>query len=92
MYRAPTHSDVLSRTRWLDELTQAIGQAQRLAWRLGVEDGDSEVARELYARLEAAQTEVEALRYGDWLAVRKEADPNWLASLLGATELLNGPA
>ena len=88
MYRAPTHADVLSRTRWLDELTQAIGQAQRLAWRLGVEDGDCLAARELYARLEAVRTEVEALRYGDWLDVRQEIDSSWLASLLGTTELL----
>ena len=89
MYRAPTHADVLSRTRWLDELIQTIGQAQRLAWSLGMEDGDCEEARELYARLEAVRTEVEALRYGDWLGVRKEVDPNWLAALLGATELLD---
>ena len=89
MYRALTHADVLSRTRWLDELTLAIGQAQRLAWNLGVEEGACEEARQLYARLEAARTEVEALRYGDWLGVRKEVDPNWLAALLGATELLD---
>jgi len=89
LYRAPTHADVLSRTRWLDELIQTIGQAQRLAWSLGMEDGDCEEARELYARLEAVRTEVEALRYGDWLGVRKEVDPNWLAALLGATELLD---
>jgi hypothetical protein len=88
LYRAPTHADVLSRTRWLDELTQAIGQAQRLAWSLGM-DGDYEEARELYARLEAVRTEVEALRYGDWLDVRKEADLNWLAALLGANGLLD---
>ena len=89
MYRAPTHADVLSRTRWLDELIQTIGQAQRLAWSLGMEDGDCEEARELYARLEAVRTEVEALRYGDWLGVRKEVDPNWLAALLGANGLLD---
>ena len=89
MYRAPTHADALSTTRWLDELIQTIGQAQRLAWSLGMEDGDCEEARELYARLEAVRTEVEALRYGDWLGVRKEVDPNWLAALLGATELLD---
>ena len=89
MYQAPTHADVLSRTRCLDELALAIGQAQRLAWSLGMEDGDCEEARELYARLEAVRTEVEALRYGDWLGVRKEVDPNWLAALLGATELLD---
>jgi len=89
LYRAPTHADVLSRTRWLDELIQTIGQAQRLAWSLGMEDGDCEEARELYARLEAVRTEVEALRYGDWLGVRKEVDPNWLAALLGANGLLD---
>ena len=90
MYSAPTHADVLSRSRWLDELTQAISQAQLLAWRLGVEDGDSSEARELYARLEAARTEVEALRYGDWLDVREEVDSGWLASIIGTTEILGG--
>jgi hypothetical protein len=88
LYRAPSQADILSRIRWLDELAQAIGQAQRLAWRLGVEDGDCVEARELYARLEAARSEVEALRYGDWVDVRKEADPAWLASLLGTSAML----
>jgi hypothetical protein len=67
----------LERARWLDELTNAISQAQGLAWRL-----DCEEARQLYARLEAVRSEVASLRFGDWVAVRKEVDPVWLKRLL----------
>jgi hypothetical protein len=67
----------LERARWLDELTNAISQAQGLAWRL-----DCEEARQLYARLEAVRAEVSSLRFGDWTTVRKEIDPKWLESLI----------
>jgi len=82
LHRPRNQAAALDRVRWLDELAQAIGQAQRLTWSLGVQDGDSEEARALYARLEAARSEVEALRYGDWVGVRDEIDPKWLESLL----------
>lgn len=82
MHRARNQAAARERARWLDELAQAIDQAQRLTWRLGVLEGDNEEARLLYARLEAAHSEVESLRFGDRLGVRNEIDPKWLEGLL----------
>ena len=73
---------MVERARWLAELTEAIAEAQRLAWRLGVLEGDSEDARELYARLEGLASEVQSLRFGGWLNVRQEADLPTLEGLL----------
>ena len=72
----------MDRARWLDELAAAVTQAQRLTWRLGVAEGDSEEARSLYARLEAVLGEVESLRLSDWAAIRHEIDPKWLDGVL----------
>jgi hypothetical protein len=72
----------LERARWLSELAQAVAQAQKVAWSLGVIDGDDEEARELYARLEAVRTEIDSLRFGHWVDVRREIDPKWLEALL----------
>ena len=52
------------RARWLAELAEAIEDAKRVAWRLGFGEGNDSEARELYAQLEAARAEVEALRRG----------------------------
>ncbi len=82
MHRAPDQIVALERARWLAELTEAIAQAQRIAWRLGVLEGDSEDARQLYARLEAVASEVQSLRFGGWLNVRQEADLPALEGLL----------
>lgn len=76
----------LERARWLAELAQAIAQAQKLVWTLGVSEGDSGEARDLYARLELVRGEVEALRFGGWVEVRTEIDPMWLRGLLGAAD------
>ena len=92
MHEAPDQVVALARARWLDELTDAIALARRLAWRLGVAEGDSEQARELYARLEALQSEVASLRGGNWVAVRKEIDPVWLENLLeGSPRVFDRP-
>ena len=88
MYRARTQAAALDRARWLDELDEAVGQAQRLTWRLGVQEGDSEEARALYARLEAIKLELDSLRYGDWKEVRSELEPQWLEMFLGAANAL----
>ncbi len=50
------------RARWLFELAHAIDAAQWVAWELGAGSGRNAEALELYARLEVARAEVEALR------------------------------
>lgn len=50
-----------ARTLWLSQLTQAIDEAQRLAWKLGMERRNTR-ALDLYVQLEIARAEVEALR------------------------------
>lgn len=85
MLGAPDQVVALERARWLDELIRAISEAQKLAWRLGVAEGDSNEARELYASLEGVRDELESLRLGDWVAVRKEIDPIWLENLFGGS-------
>jgi hypothetical protein len=88
LHRAPDQAVALERARWLAELAQAIAQAQKLAWSLGVVDGDDEEARELYARLEAVRGEVDALRFGDWVDVRTEIDPKWVKCLFADGQAL----
>jgi hypothetical protein len=90
VHRARDSAAALERARWLADLLEAIGQAQRLAWRLGVAEGNCEQARELYARLEAVRNEVDALRFGNWSAVRSEIDPKWIQLLLNDANLLPG--
>jgi hypothetical protein len=82
VHRSPDQVEALERSRWLAELAQAIAQAQKLAWSLGVVEGDSGEARSLYARLEAVRSEVDSLRFGDWANVRREIDPSWVEDLL----------
>src|SRR5215213_10329630 len=84
LHRARNQAAAMERAGWLDELAGAIVQAQRLTWRLGVAEGDSEEARTLYARLEAVRGEVESLRFGDWVEVREEIDPTWIDGVLAA--------
>ena len=76
------------RTRWLSELAIAIEQAQKLAWRLGVSEGDDDEAKALYARLEAAREEVEALRRGGWAGEQSQLDPFWMNLLPWRTHAL----
>lgn len=78
----------LERGRWLAELARAIDEAQRVAWTLGVSEGDSAVAKELYARLELVRGEIEELRFGDWTEVPKEIDPSWIQTLLDGTKFV----
>jgi hypothetical protein len=77
-------SDVPSaeRVRWLAELAEAIDQAQKVAWRIGVAEGDNAEAKELYGRLEAARVEVDALRRGSFRPAPHRTDPDWLKQLL----------
>ena len=81
LHGARNLAEATERAQWLDELARAIAQAQWLTWRLGVLEGDDEDARALYGRLEAARSEVESLRFGDWINLRKEIDPKWIHGL-----------
>jgi hypothetical protein len=90
LHGAPDQLVALERARWLDELTAAIAQAQKLAWSLGVAESDCDEARQLYASLEAVRGEVESLRFGGWVAVRKEVDPDWLKRLLDGSTPIPG--
>jgi len=62
-------------------LAVAIDQAQKVAWRLGVSDGDDPDAKNLYARLEMVRSEVESLRRGGWAGEHQELDPFWMKLL-----------
>ena len=64
-----------ARARWLSELSIAIDEAQWLAWRVGVVEGDNPEALELYVRLEIARAEVEALRGRDLKTLRQAPEP-----------------
>ena len=91
MQGPPDQLVALERVRWLDELIRAISEAQKLAWRLGVAEGNCNEARELYGRLEAVRDELEMLRIGDWATVRKEIDPIWMENLFRAFSPAIGP-
>ena len=69
------------RARWLAELAIAVEQAQKLAWRLGVSEGDDPDAQSLYAQLEMVRGEVESLRRGGWAGEHQELDPFWMKLL-----------
>ena len=69
------------RARWLAKLASTIDEAQKLAWRLGVSEGDNPEAKTLYARLEDLREEVDALRRGSWTGTRQEIDPVWMQLL-----------
>ena len=91
MHRAPNQAVALERARWLTELADAIDQAQKLSWRLGVAEGDSEEARMLYARLEVVRAEVDSLRFGGWIEVRGQIDIALLEQLIGDSGALAPP-
>jgi hypothetical protein len=77
----------MQRARWLAELAASIDEAQRIAWRLGVTEGDNAEAKELYGRLEAARVEVESLRRGGaWTREPVELPPQWMKSFFGSSE------
>ena len=77
MSQVPTEVSAAERARWLAELADAIEQAQRLVWNLGMAHGRSGEALDLYARLEAARAEVQALRLSRTSERRESFDPNW---------------
>ena len=71
---------VALRAEWLARLSDAIDGAQRLAWQLGTRAAESDEARELYGRLEAARLELDALR-GIGMQTLETDDSDWLQKL-----------
>jgi hypothetical protein len=80
--RVPIETSASERARWLAELALALEEAQKVAWRLGVSEGDSAEAKELYGRIEAARAEVDTLRLNGFRRIREETEPDWTSLLL----------
>ena len=78
MGRAVDRLSGTGRALWLAELAAALDDAQQLAWRLGVSEGCSAEARELYGRLEAVRAEVESIRQGRRSQLQVDFGPNWM--------------
>ena len=87
MKRVPIVLSATERARWLAQLADALEEAQKVAWRLGVSEGDSAEAKALYGRIEAARAEVETLRLGGFRRIREESDPDWANILLWGRKL-----
>jgi acyl-CoA reductase-like NAD-dependent aldehyde dehydrogenase len=85
--RASIKTSSTERARWLSELADALDEAQKVAWRLGVSEGDSVEAKELYGRIEAARAEVDRLRLSGSRRIREESDPDWTDIQLWARRL-----
>lgn len=66
----------------LAELAQAIDDARRAAWELGVGEWNSSEAKKLCADLEVLRAEVESLRRGGWARGEIDFPPLWLQSLM----------
>ena len=75
---------VSARAQWLSELNRAIDEAQWLAWRLGVVEGRSAQALELYVQLEFVRAEVEAM----WPRGLSQRDLDALRNLAASGERL----
>ncbi len=69
------------RAQWLAELSEALDQAHKLMWKLGIGEGGGPAAMELYLRVEAARLEVQALRLGRRYQMAEDIDPQWTEPL-----------
>jgi hypothetical protein len=73
----PRESPGVIRARWLAALDKALSEAQLATWQLGSAGVHTDDAFDLYARLQAAQDEVERLRGGGWRTSRNEIRSDW---------------
>jgi len=64
------------RARWLAELAEALDEARGLVWQLGMEEARIE-AIDVAARIEAASSEVQALRLMSSAGGGHDFDPEW---------------
>ena len=81
MNQESSEATATDRARWFAELAIAVEEAQKIAWRLGVSEGNDPDAKSLYAQLEAVRSEVESLRRGSWAGQHQELDPIWIKLL-----------
>lgn len=79
--RVSAESSGAGRAQWLAELSNALDEAHKLMWKLGIGDGGGPAAMELYLRVEAARLEVQALRLGRRHHAADQSDPEWSESL-----------
>ena len=91
MHRSSCRFVAAERARWLAELTAAINDAQRVAWRMSIEKSNPE-ALELYGRLELARTEVESLRRSGWAESRQNLPSEWTEFLPNGLRLSAQPS
>jgi hypothetical protein len=77
----PIEVTAVDRARWLVELADALEQAQRLTWRMGLSGGGNADAMELYGRLEAARVEAQSLQLGGFKAASSQYSPAWIELL-----------
>ena len=73
--------DAVARARWLAELSDALFQAQELAWRYGqISSAHSAEAMDLYARLETVRGDVRALQLRPAPDFEAEKSSKWTKS------------
>jgi hypothetical protein len=75
--QVPTDLTAAARAQWLAELSEALNEAHKLMWKLGIGDAGGPAAMELYLRIEAARLEVQALRLGRRNHPTDDTDPEW---------------
>jgi hypothetical protein len=73
--RVSSQEHAADRARWLAELSAALDDARRLVKQLGADEGRIE-AVELYARIEAARLQIQAMRLMEPVAER-QLHPQW---------------
>jgi hypothetical protein len=75
--RVPTDVTAAQRARWLAEISDALEEAQKLIWRLGISGVRNVDAIDLSARLEAASAQVRSLRLGRANEFPENSNPEW---------------
>ena len=77
MCSVPVEEPAAARALWLAELEDALEAAQRAVQLLPITREQHVLAQELHVRIQAARSEVYALRLGRHLGQTIELDPEW---------------
>ena len=80
MDRVPDEHPAANRARWLAELAEALDEASALVRELGSSARAPDTA-ELYARIDAARVQVEAMRVSRRSGGGEDFDPEWSKDL-----------